>query len=211
MSTPPSLHAPPPGYPAYPPPPGGYPPPRGGSNTPLVIGGVVVLIALIVAVVFVMTQREPGGAVPAQSAGAPVAPPSPGASSEAPTVAIAPTSPGQAPATAAAPTPTAPAPTPAAPAATPSGTWSTAAPDLGQDCSLPGGVPVTIEIVNRLSVSLQLFWTAEDCSSQHYATLAPGETISQSTYTRHRWDVGDGELAYAAFIPNGSSNRWVIQ
>ena len=163
-----------------------------GSRTRLVIGVAVVLVVIVAAAIMLM-PRDPGNASTSESVEAPAGNPAPAPGS----------------ATAPAATPTEAPPTASA---APSGAWSSAAPDLGQDCSETGGSAVTLEIENRLAVPLELYWINFSCEAQSYGTLAPGATWSQPTFTGHRWDVGDGvDMSYDAFIPTASSTRWVIQ
>ena len=214
---PPPAHIPAP-PPAYGHPHGGYPPPgppRERSQAPLIAGGVV-LLALVLAVGYLLGQRgddRPAEVTAQTTAQAtapealPATPPSTQAATPTPSAAPPPAS--------AAPSPS-PASAPTVPAGTrvTTGRWSTASPDIGQECSRPGGTPVRIEIVNELRVPLRLHWTAEDCQSSEYGVIAAGATVTQDTYTGHRWDVGedaDDALAYAAFVPDGSATRWVIR
>ncbi len=176
------------------------------------MGATVVLLALIGATAFVILQRDTSDTGPGESVQTAAAVREPDPCSTVPGNPAPPPDAGQGPATAAPGSASTQAPGPAAATATPTGRWSSAAPDLGQDCSRSGGAPVTIEIVNRLTVPLEMTWVDDACALHPYGTLAAGSAMTQDTYTGHRWEAGDGAgLSYAGFIPDGSSTRWVIQ
>lgn len=201
----------PPGYPSGPTDPGGpvYPPysapPPRPSQTPLIVAVTVVVLALIGLAAFLLT-RSGSDRTAGESFQTPAVASGPASLREAPAETAAP--PAAAPSTAAQPDPSG---VPQA-AAGPSGEWSSASPDIGQDCSRPGGTPIPLTVTNRLNVPLTLYLVDEACEAHEYATISPGSTVAQQTTTGTRWDVGDGvDMTYAAFVPTESSTDWVVQ
>lgn len=65
-------------------------------------------------------------------------------------------------------------------------------------CSPPSSHPAELDVVNRCARSVQMLWRDFDGQTRPYATLAPGGTVHQASYTGHRWELVDEDGAVVA-------------
>ncbi|MBX3228500.1 MAG: hypothetical protein KIT84_07600 [Labilithrix sp.] len=58
------------------------------------------------------------------------------------------------------------------------------------------GAPLTFSFTNQRAGSVTLYWVDHACSLRSWATVAPGQTVSQSTFTTHRWRIADATSSH---------------
>lgn len=71
-------------------------------------------------------------------------------------------------------------------------------------CSKSSSQAVTLTFRNRSpNITMNLFWVDFSCKESRYATLAPGASHVQPTFTSHPWHLRDAgtNALYKEFIP----------
>ena len=74
--------------------------------------------------------------------------------------------------------------------------------------SVSDGAATNLTIVNNADGPIQLWWIDQTGSLQFYATIQPGQTYVQSTFTDHNWVLRDDEGYYLERI-EGAANQTV--
>lgn len=72
-----------------------------------------------------------------------------------------------------------------------------------------GGDALSFVFTNQRAVPVTISWIDYSCAPLTYATVAPGQSIAQNTFTTHRWRIADATSSYDFVLDTPSAHYTV--